>query len=191
MIDREADELGRLDSIAGDGDHGIGMQRGSTAADEAAGRASAAGAGIGTLLAQAGDAWADKAGGTSGALWGAALRAAGETLRRHRRPERRPWRRGGRRPAGTPSSSSATPRSGTRPWWTPWCRSLTRSPSGPTAVSGLVASWTGAAEQATAAAAATADLLPRLGRARPHLEKSRGTPDPGAISFGLVVTAIG
>ena len=30
-IDAQADELGRLDSVAGDGDHGIGMQRGSRA----------------------------------------------------------------------------------------------------------------------------------------------------------------
>ena len=33
---------------------------------------------------------------------------------------------------------------------------------------------------ASAAAEATADLLPRMGRARPHAEKSLGTPDAGA-----------
>ena len=38
------------------------------------------------------------------------------------------------------------------------------------------------------AAAATADLLPRMGRARPHAEKSLGTPDPGAHSLALIVT---
>ena len=42
-----------------------------------------------------------------------------------------------------------------------------------------------------AAAAATADLLPRMGRARPHAEKSLGTPDPGAHSLALIVTAVG
>ncbi|MCS0498871.1 DAK2 domain-containing protein, partial [Protaetiibacter mangrovi] len=42
---------------------------------------------------------------------------------------------------------------------------------------------------ATEAAAATAELLPRMGRARPHAERSLGTPDAGAHSFGLVVTA--
>src|SRR3954466_2511763 len=35
-IDEHADELGRIDVVAGDGDHGIGMQRGSTAAAAAA-----------------------------------------------------------------------------------------------------------------------------------------------------------
>ena len=38
------------------------------------------GAGAGAVLAAAGDAWADKAGGTSGVLWGAGLRALGESL---------------------------------------------------------------------------------------------------------------
>ncbi len=43
MLDAHADELGRIDRIAGDGDHGIGMQRGSRAAAEAAAGAAEAG----------------------------------------------------------------------------------------------------------------------------------------------------
>ena len=70
----DEDELGRLDAIAGDGDHGQGMARGSAAAAAAARKAADAGAGPATVLAHAGDAWADRAGGTSGALWGLALR---------------------------------------------------------------------------------------------------------------------
>ena len=46
--------------------------------------------------------------------------------------------------------------------------------------------WRGAAEAAQAAADATADLLPKLGRARSHGEKSLGTADPGAISLALI-----
>ncbi|MCU1421870.1 MAG: dihydroxyacetone kinase family protein, partial [Microbacteriaceae bacterium] len=42
----------------------------------------------------------------------------------------------------------------------------------------------------TAAAAATSGLLPRIGRARPHAEKSLGTPDAGAHSFALIVTRV-
>ncbi len=60
------EELGRIDAVAGDGDHGQGMRRGSNAAAEGARRALAAGAGAGSLLAHAGDRWADTAGGTSG-----------------------------------------------------------------------------------------------------------------------------
>ena len=50
--------------------------------------------------------------------------------------------------------------------------------------------WRAAATEAVAAADRTADLTPKLGRARPHAEKSVGTPDPGAVSLGMAVTAI-
>ena len=49
-IAEHADELGRMDSVAGDGDHGIGMQRGSRAGASAARSAAADGAGAGTTL---------------------------------------------------------------------------------------------------------------------------------------------
>ena len=50
--------------------------------------------------------------------------------------------------------------------------------------------WTEAARVATRSAEETADCCPCTGRARTHLEKSRGTPDPGAVSFALAVTAV-
>src|SRR5450830_58592 len=65
--------LGDLDAIAGDGDHGLGMVLGTSGAVSAAEAAYAAGAGARTLLTRAGAAWSEGAGGTSGALWGAAL----------------------------------------------------------------------------------------------------------------------
>ncbi len=40
------------------------------------------------------------------------------------------------------------------------------------------------------AAAATADLLPKMGRARTHGANSLGTPDAGAHSFGLITVAV-
>ncbi|WP_320783051.1 dihydroxyacetone kinase family protein, partial [Streptomyces sp. CRN 30] len=72
--------LGDIDAVAGDGDHGIGMRRGAEAACEAAEEAAASGAGARTVLARAGAAWSERAGGTSGALWGAALTAGGSVL---------------------------------------------------------------------------------------------------------------
>ncbi|HEY5222961.1 MAG TPA: dihydroxyacetone kinase family protein, partial [Microbacteriaceae bacterium] len=65
--------LGDLDSFAGDGDHGIGMRRGAEAASKVARRATKDGRGVKEVLAMAGDAWSEQAGGTSGALWCAAL----------------------------------------------------------------------------------------------------------------------
>ena len=58
------EELGRIDALAGDGDHGMGITRGSAAAAEAAEKAVAEGAGAASVLAAAGNAWADRAGGT-------------------------------------------------------------------------------------------------------------------------------
>ena len=77
-LDEHADELGRIDAVAGDGDHGIGMQRGSAAAASAVAELSRGRRG--TTLRVAGDAWSDRAGGTSGALWGIALRALGDAI---------------------------------------------------------------------------------------------------------------
>lgn len=67
VVDAE-DELGRIDAVAGDGDHGRGMVKGVAAAVTAARTAADAGAGAGSTLVAAGDAFADRAGGTSGVL---------------------------------------------------------------------------------------------------------------------------
>ncbi len=83
VVDANVEELGRIDAIAGDGDHGIGMERGIHAAVAAAEDAVERGAGAGTALNLAADAWADKAGGTSGALWGHGS-ARRRTIRRRR-----------------------------------------------------------------------------------------------------------
>ncbi len=79
VVEHEED-LGKLDAIAGDGDHGIGMRRGVDAA--AAASEGAEGASIARVLTAAGgEAWSERAGGTSGgALWGSAVIAAGLSL---------------------------------------------------------------------------------------------------------------
>ena len=96
------ERLGQIDAVAGDGDHGVGMARGSRAAAAAA---DAAEGGVGSVLAAAGDAFGDKAGGTSGILWGIFLSAIGAVARQHRRGHagaaaRRGAARGGHDPAG-------------------------------------------------------------------------------------------
>lgn len=80
-------ELGRLDAVAGDGDHGAGMVRGLTAAVAAAREAAGSGQGLGSLLRNAGAAWADSAGGTSGVLWGVLLAELGTQLGDSVRPD--------------------------------------------------------------------------------------------------------
>jgi len=188
VIDENVDELGRIDAVAGDGDHGIGMQRGSHAAQAAGLEALELGAGAQSLLDRAGDAWADRAGGTSGALWGAALRAVGAELGNTSPPTAAAVG------AGVQAAKNAILEFGAVvgdktmvDTLVPFADTLTREIDGG---AGLTAAWTTAADVATEAAAATANLLPKMGRARPHAEKSLGTPDAGAHSLALITQRI-
>ena len=54
----------------------------------------------------------------------------------------------------------------------------------------LGAAFRTAAAVADDAATATAQLLPKIGRARPLAEKSFGTPDAGAVSMALAFNAV-
>lgn len=73
-------ELGAIDAVAGDGDHGAGMCRGADAALEAARGGLVQRASVGRLLSAAGEMWSERAGGTSGALWGTGLSAMAASL---------------------------------------------------------------------------------------------------------------
>ncbi len=178
--------LGRVDAVAGDGDHGMGMVRGMKAALSAAENAEDGGAG--TVLRAAGDAFSDRAGGTSGILWGILLTAVGASLADSE--------------AVTAQRLAAAVRAGAQTVKNvgkaelgdktmldalfPFVDSLEKS-----AGEGrpLAEAWAIGANVAVQAAAATAELLARIGRARPLAERGLGTPDPGAVSMGLVLTA--
>jgi dihydroxyacetone kinase len=54
----------------------------------------------------------------------------------------------------------------------------------------LFEAWRDATDAAEQAAEDTAHLVPRIGRARPHAERSIGTPDAGAVSLALIVRAV-
>ncbi|MET8468461.1 dihydroxyacetone kinase family protein [Streptomyces sp. NPDC006422] len=188
MVDHE-EELGRIDAVAGDGDHGRGMVRGARYAAE---RAEACGAevGAGWLLRQAGQSWAEYAGGTSGVLWGAALEAFGRAL-----------------DDGAASYTAADVADGVRAFADAIADLGRAAPGDKTMLDALLPfadtlhrataegvepaeAWRTAAEAATRAAEATKDLRPKVGRARPLAERSLGTPDAGATSLALIVTAL-
>jgi len=182
--------LGDMDAIAGDGDHGRGMVRGSAAANDAATVAFERGAGAGSLLAAAGDAWADKAGGTSGVLWGAGLRALGERMGDAEIPTPEVLAESVRAFADRISALGKA-EIGDKTMMDsllPFAASLEERIAAGTLPEDA---WALAAADATRAAASTASLRPLKGRARPLAEKSVGTPDPGAISLAMVFTAVG
>lgn len=182
-------ELGRLDAVAGDGDHGRGMVRGCQAATEAARRAIERGAGAGTVLQHAGDAWGKKAGGTSGALWGAALSSVGAVWGDERYPERDDLVAGARafldrlQALGGASVGDKTMLDAV----VPFVEHLTRTAGSDETPRATVAM---AAAAAAAAAEATSELSPKLGRARPLAEKSLGHRDPGAVSFAQLAATL-
>jgi dihydroxyacetone kinase len=190
LLRDEEHELGRIDAVAGDGDHGRGMVKGVGAACRAA-DAVDGDAGIGFLLGRAGEAWAAEAGGTSGVLWGAALEAFGAAL------------------GDTADSVVAADVVAAVRAFADAIVQLGRAQRGDKTLldallpfadalddgvrSGLALAdaWSAAAEVARAEAAATAALTPRVGRARPLAAKSVGTPDAGAVSMGMVLTRVG
>ncbi|WP_106418621.1 dihydroxyacetone kinase family protein [Salinicola tamaricis] len=189
VIDANVDKLGKLDAIAGDGDHGIGMQRGAVAAAEAAEQALARGAGAGTLLRLAAEAWSDRAGGTSGAIWGVMLNALSLTLGDDAAPQAEHYARGvakakqdvmefGKAQLGDKTLVDAL---------VPFSDALSQRVA---AGDDLASAWSSATQAAHTAAEETQALKPKLGRARPLAEKSLGTPDPGAVSLAMILDAV-
>ncbi|CAM5579405.1 hypothetical protein SANTM175S_05856 [Streptomyces antimycoticus] len=117
VLHRDAEALGRLDAVAGDGDHGRGMCKGVDAALAAAEKAHADRLAPAAVLAAAGDAWAAEAGAprVRCGAWRCAPSAP------HCRPTGRRGARSWRpppRPRSPPSPRSAGPRWATRPWST-------------------------------------------------------------------------
>ncbi|KRC51969.1 dihydroxyacetone kinase [Leifsonia sp. Root227] len=180
-------ELGHIDAIAGDGDHGRGMVKGADAALRAV---SGSSGGPAWLLARAGRAWAAEAGGTSGVLWGAGLEAAGDSLtdtRDHYTAESAVDAVDAFALAivdlGRASKGDKTLVDALEPFATVLRTEVEKGRP-------LDEAWALASTEATRAAAATAALTPRVGRARPLAEKSIGTPDAGATSLALIVESL-
>jgi dihydroxyacetone kinase len=189
MLADAEEELGRIDAIAGDGDHGRGMVKGSAAACKAAAEAVDQGAGQGSVLTAAGKEWAAKAGGTSGVLWGAMLNALGARLGDIGRP------------------GSDTIAAGIRDGYDALIRLGGAAPGDKTMLDALLPfveelerrvaegepwhqAWRAAADVAVGAARSTADLRPKVGRARPLAERSVGTPDAGATSLAMCARTV-
>jgi dihydroxyacetone kinase len=189
VIAESADELGRLDSIAGDGDHGIGMKRGSLAAATAAASLLEKNAGAETLLKRSGNAWSDHGGGTSGALWGAILQTLGTALGDTDDVTAEKVAAGvsaakqavmdyGKATVGDKTMVDAL---------VPFADTLAERVG---AGASLADAWKAAASAATTAADETKDLMPVLGRARSHGDKALGVPDPGAVSLALIARRV-
>lgn len=184
---QRADEYGQLDSYAGDGDHGIGMARGAHAAASAAKQQVDAGAGAGSTLEAAADSWSDKAGGTSGIIWGIILREIGKEFGDSMKPSAHVVANAVVR-ASAEVTKFGKAQIGDKTLvdvLVPFSQKLESEKGKP-----LLQAWESASITATSAAAATANLLPKIGRARPHAEKSLGHQDPGATSLAMIIMIV-
>lgn len=181
--------LGELDGIAGDGDHGIGMSRGSRAAADAAGKLLHNGAGAKTVLVGAGARWSEDAGGASGALWGAALGAAGNALGDEDAVDAEAQSRAVAELAqavvrlGGGKAGQKTMLDAQLPFVEEFQKVISSGGD-------VAAAWKSAAHVAVRAALETADLEPTLGRGKVLSKRSIGHPDPGATSFGIIATVV-
>ncbi|MBB4687834.1 dihydroxyacetone kinase family protein [Amycolatopsis jiangsuensis] len=186
-IEEHEEELGRLDAVAADGDHGLGMTRGMRAAVAAARRAPDT---VSGALLAAGTAFADAAGGASGALYGVLLAETGAGLNDLPAGEIttevladavdgavRAFTELGKAEPGDKTMLDAIE---------PFRITLREQVGGD-----VVQAWRKASAAAVTAADETAHLRPAKGRAARLAQRSEGHPDPGAVSFSLLVTAVG
>jgi dihydroxyacetone kinase len=165
------------------------MARGAAACLAAAQQAVDAGADGPTTLRHGAEAWADRAGGTSGALWGAGLLAVADGL-----------------PADATVTATDIVTGVVHAWQAvttiggaqvgdktlvdalePFATTLQARFDGG---DDLLVAWTAAVESAEKAAVATADIAARMGRSRVLGQKSLGTPDPGATSLAACMRAL-
>ena len=183
-------ELGRIDAVAGDGDHGRGMVKGVSSAVAAAEVAFQHRAGLSSLFTEAGKAWAAKAGGTSGVLWGTALVQIGETLsdtcEAISNDEILTAVSAGIlsiKNLGKAELGDKTMLDSMIPFLNTLSAEVKNGKS-------LQNAWNTASKVANQTATATASLSPKIGRARPLAQQSVGTPDAGATSFALIVNSV-
>ncbi|MFZ2227791.1 MAG: dihydroxyacetone kinase family protein [Candidatus Nanopelagicaceae bacterium] len=190
MLEEVAEELGRIDAVAGDGDHGRGMLKGAKAAQDAAFSLVSRGGGLGSLFTEVGEAWAAKAGGTSGVLWGAGLgsiaKKIGDDATSLTSKEIVEAVNGfistiaqlGKAELGDKTMLDAM---------IPFAKTLGAEVE---KGSPIKIAWEMACVQGKLSAKETSHLSPKIGRARPLAERSLGNPDAGAISFAMIAKKI-
>src|SRR5262249_51015689 len=146
--------------------------------------------GVGATLNAAGTAFGDKAGGTSGMLWGLLLQAVGRTLGDDSAPTAADLDEGIQariadlQRVGKAKLGDKTMLDALIPFAEHFANQLQAGQS-------CAAAWHSASGVATQAAADTAALTPKVGRARPLAERSVGTPDAGATSMALCLAVTG
>ena len=176
------DRLTEADREIGDGDHGLGMARGFTAAAEALKTKDAET--VGDLFKATGMAIMGKAGGASGAVFGSFFIGAARPLTGDA------FTAADLAAALEAGLVSVTSRGGAAPGDKTMIDALVPAlERARTAGDDMLAAARAAAEGAADGVEATRDMVARTGKARSLGDRSLGYIDPGALSFSIFVTA--
>jgi phosphoenolpyruvate---glycerone phosphotransferase subunit DhaL len=187
VIVAEEPRLNALDSAIGDGDHGITMRIGFEAIKQKLSVLPES-AGIGEVLKEAGSAFMGATGGAIGPLLGGMLRSGEKVLsgRTEMGPvEFKLWldameaslSRMGKAKPGDKTILDAVHAA---------CEAMSQNDS-----DDIAEACAKATEAATLAAQSTANMLSAKGRSSRLGERVLGHPDPGAVSFSLILKAFG
>lgn len=179
----EESRLCALDAAIGDGDHGITMRLGFDAIEAALGDLDCA-ADFETVLQTTGTAFTSATGGAIGIIFGRMLTEAGRALK-------------GQTALG-PSEfmvmiqamQSGVAKAGKAQPGDRTALDAIHSAAAVASQADLLATMRAAATAAESAAAATAHMHCRIGRASKLGDRVLGHPDPGATSFGVLLRAL-
>ena len=192
MLDRVADkiiasepELSEADRNIGDGDHGLGMQRGLTAAKEAL--AEGGFASIDKAFMAVGTAMMSTMGGASGAIFGSLFRAGGKALKGQEvfdsaglaaflEAACQGVKDRGKAEVGDKTVVDAV--------------SPAADKAKETTEDGLSDALKAATEAAESGKEASKEMVAKFGRAKSLGEGALGHPDAGALSFTLIMQAM-
>jgi len=184
-ITEEEAHLNALDAAIGDGDHGITMQLGFEAVTRKLDELDMQ-TGIDSLFVEAGMAFMAATGGASGVVFGKMFMAGGRSLK-------------GRQQLGPPEfnsllkamessvSSSGKVKPGDKTVLDAVASAFQAIPDSEVPLLEVV---TNAATASEAAAQETANMVCRVGRASRLGDRALGHPDPGAVSFSIILRAM-
>lgn len=184
-ITAEEAHLNSLDAALGDGDHGITMQRGFEAVLAKLGELDPQ-VGMDKLLDEAGMAFMAAAGGASGVVFGKMFMTGARSLKGFPRLGPREFKSFLRAMESSVSSAGKV-RPGDK---TVLDAVASAGESISDSEDTLLGAVTKAATAAEAAAERTTNMICRVGRASRLGERSLGHPDPGAVSFSIILRAM-
>jgi dihydroxyacetone kinase-like protein len=181
----QTDMLTQVDQAIGDGDHGIGMRRGFSAVLTQLQDAEPID--VETVVKAAGTAIMAKTGGAAGAVFGTFFRAGSAGF-----AGREAFDAEGLATFLAIGLEAVEKRGGSRPGQKTMIDALAPAAAAAKAAvsQGLPETLRRAAAAAVAGAEATKDMIATTGKARTLGERSLGHPDPGAVSFSLIVLAM-